>query len=161
MDGGSRGERWAPGWKCSPLVPGHLCLVPDAPLARGAVVIRPHSWGSQDLAPVRTTQPSMWSWPGQLPFCVLASSVYEKEKAMKSFLQQVFDVVSLFGKRTLLLQGVCVPERERGGGGEGKRFYNTVLSWVAKVILWLLPGCSQRWGPRGPQKEDPGLSDHR
>lgn len=56
MDGGSRGERWAPGWKCSPLVRGHLCLVPDAPLAKGAVVTRPtaSSWSLPIPGAVRT-----------------------------------------------------------------------------------------------------------
>lgn len=40
---------------------------------------------------------------------------------MKSLLQQVFYVVSLFVKRLLLLQGMCVSERGKGGGKGRKR----------------------------------------
>lgn len=66
---------------------------------------------------------------------------------MKSLCQQVFDVISLFGKRIRLLQGVCVQERKREevGGGQGererKRLYNIFLPWVDSCSLtspWLL-----------------------
>ena len=73
-----------------------------------------------------------------VPVLCLSLTVSKKEKATKPFLQQVFYVVSLSGKRTLL-QGVCMSKREKEGAGEEEDFYNNVSPWVTKVTLWLLP----------------------
>lgn len=83
-----------------------------------------------------TAQPVVFA--RSVPVLCLSLTVSKKEKATKPFLQQVFYVVSLFGKRTLLLQGVCMSKREKEGVGE-KDFYNNVSPWVTKVTLWLLP----------------------
>lgn len=51
---------------------------------------------------------------------------------------------------------VCVCPREKKRGWERKIFITMSLSGWPK----LLSGFSQRWGPRGPKKEDATLSDH-
>ena len=98
-------------------------------------------------------QPVVFTW--LVPVLCLSLIVSKKEKATKPFLQQVFYVISLFGKRTLL-QGVCMSKREKEGVGEKEDFYNNVSPWVTKVTLWLLP----EWGPRSSKKEDATLSNH-
>lgn len=105
---------------------------------------------------MQTTQPGLWSLPGWFPFCALTSLSLKKRKQRNPSCSKSFMLLVCLGREHYYCK-VCVCPREKKSGWERKKIFITMSlpGWPK-----LLSGFSQRWGSRGPKKEDATLRDH-